>query len=281
MTAAALAFVAMSSDTNSTGGTTFDLVLVGGGNMGSALLAGMLDSGEFSARSIAVAEIDADRRAALADRFSRVTVVPEPPRCRAAVMAVKPAGVADAVRAAVSAGAQRVLSIAAGVRLETLADAAGEGVAVLRAMPNTPALIGRGTAAICGADGVGEDDFAWAERILGAVGIVERLTESQFDLFTGLAGSGPAYVFLVAEALIDVAVAEGLDAVRAERIVRELLAGSSLLLAQEGDPATLRERVTSPGGTTAAGIAVLEEHDLRGTIAAAVRAAAARGRELG
>ncbi len=259
----------------------FDLVLVGGGNMGSALLAGMLASGHFDAARIAVVELDADRRAELSRRFPAVAVEAEMPVCRAALLAVKPAGVAEVARAAVAAGAVRLLSIAAGVRLATLVAAAGDGVAVLRAMPNTPALVGRGTAALCGAPGATDDDLDWAEQILAAVGIVERLPEEQFDLFTGLAGSGPAYVFLVAEALIDVAVAEGLAPDRAERIVQELLVGSSLLLAQEGDPADLRARVTSPGGTTAAGVGVLEDRDVRGHVAAAVRAAAARGRELG
>jgi pyrroline-5-carboxylate reductase len=259
----------------------YDLLLVGGGNMGSALLGGLLESGSVDASAVAVAELDADRRVDLARRFPGVTVTAELPMCRGAVLAVKPDGAAAVAAAAVTAGATRLLSIAAGVRLDTLTAAAGDGAAVLRAMPNTPALVRRGTTALCGAAGVTEHDFAWAERVLGAVGIVERLPESLFDLFTGLAGSGPAYLFLVAEALTEVAVAEGLEPDRAERIVGELLVGSSLLLAREGDPATLRAKVTSPGGTTAAGVAVLEDRDLRGTVIAAVRAAAGRSRELG
>ena len=117
--------------------------------------------------------------------------------------------------------------------------------------------------------------------ILSAVGIVDRLPEPQLDAFTGVAGSGPAYVFLVAESLVEAAVTEGLARPVAERVVGQLLLGASTLLARDGDPAALRAKVTSPGGTTAAGIAVLEEHGVRVAFADAVRAATARSRELG
>ena len=130
-------------------------------------------------------------------------------------------------------------------------------------------------------DTVSDDDLGWAESILSAVGTVDRLPEPLLDAFTGVAGSGPAYVFLVAEALIDAAVWEGLDRTTAERVVRQLLLGSATLLDREGDPTRLREMVTSPNGTTAAGLAALEERDLRGAVAAAVGAATRRSRELG
>ena len=120
-----------------------------------------------------------------------------------------------------------------------------------------------------------------SQSILSAVGTVERMAESDLDLFTGVAGSGPAYVFFVAEALTDAAVAEGMSRPVAERVIRQLLLGSATLLDREGDPAVLRQRVTSPGGTTAAGLAVLDELDVRGAFGAAVRAATARSRELG
>jgi pyrroline-5-carboxylate reductase len=258
-----------------------DVVMIGGGNMGAALLGGMLSSGEFERESLAVVErIDA-RRDELVEMFPGVSVVADVPPCRAAVIAVKPDGVTHAVEAAVQAGAVRLLSIAAGVKLSTLADAAGRNIAVVRAMPNTPALVGLGTAAIAGGAGATEGDLAWAESILGSVGIVERLDESLLDAFTGVAGSGPAYVFLFAEALIDAATAHGLDAVVAERIVAQLLLGSATLLDRDRDPARLRRNVTSPGGTTAAGLERFDAHDLRSIVADAVDAATARSRELG
>ena len=257
-----------------------DLVVVGGGNMGAALVGGML-AGGVEAGTLAVAERLAERRGALAHELAGVAVVDAVPPCSAAVVAVKPDGAPAAVAEAVAAGARRVLSIAAGVTLATLERAAGEGVAVVRAMPNTPALVGRGAAAIAGGSAAGEGDLAWAEGVLGAVGAVERLAEPQLDAFTGVAGSGPAYVFLLAEALTDAAVAEGIPADVAPRVVTQLLVGSAALLERDGDPAELRRKVTSPGGTTAAGLARFEAHDLRAIVADAVAAATARSRELG
>lgn len=258
-----------------------DVAMIGGGNMGAALLGGMLASGEYDAASLAVVEQLEARRAQLVELFPGVEVAAVAPPCAAAVIAVKPDGVADAVRGAVAAGARRILSIAAGVTLAALDAAAGPGVAVVRAMPNTPALVGLGAAAIAGGATASDDDLAWAEGILGSVGIVERLDEASLDAFTGVAGSGPAYVFLFAEALTEAAVAEGIEPDVAERVVAQLLLGASTLLDRDRDPAQLRRNVTSPGGTTAAGLARFDAHDLRGTVADAVAAATARSRELG
>ena len=148
-------------------------------------------------------------------------------------------------------------------------------------MPNTPALVGQGASAIAGGTSAGEDDLAWAERILGAVGIVERVGEHHLDAVTALTGSGPAYLFLVAEALIDAGVAAGLPRPLASTLTTQLFVGSSALLAERGDPAALRAMVTSPAGTTAAGLQVLEAHAVRAALAEAVAAAAARSAELG
>jgi pyrroline-5-carboxylate reductase len=264
-----------------TGSDMIDLVMIGGGNMGAALLGGMIKSGTFAAEQLAVVELREERRTELAEMFPGMTVAESIPPCRSAVLAVKPQGVAGAATAAAGAGATRLLSIAAGVGIATIQAAAGPNVAVVRCMPNTPALVGKGTSAIAGGTTTDDDDLAWAESILGAVGIVDRLPEAQLDAFTGVAGSGPAYIFLVAESLIEAAVAEGFDPDIAERIVSQLLLGASTLLAQQGDPATLRKNVTSPNGTTAAGLAVLEERGLRSIFASAVAAATERSRELG
>ncbi len=257
------------------------LVVIGGGNMGAALVGGIVESGVLDAGSIAVVEVLPARREALTGLLPGVTVTSEVPPAVAAVVAVKPGDAARAVRSAVEAGATRVLSIAAGVTLASLEEAAGPDVAVVRAMPNTPALVGLGASAIAGGSAASSDDLDWAATVLGAVGIVERLAEPQLDAFTGVAGSGPAYVFLVAEALVDAAVAEGLTRPVAERVVTQLLLGSSTLLARDGDAARLRGNVTSPGGTTAAGLARLESHAVRAAHADAVRAATVRSRELG
>jgi pyrroline-5-carboxylate reductase len=121
----------------------------------------------------------------------------------------------------------------------------------------------------------------WAERVLGSVGLVVRVPESQLDAITGVTGSGPAYLFLIAEALMDAAVAVGLDVAQTDVLVRQLFVGSAALLARGGDPAELRASVTSPGGTTAAGIAVLELAGVRNAVRAAVEAATRRSKELG
>lgn len=260
---------------------TVELVLIGGGNMGAALLGGLLESGHTGPAGLAVAEVSPPRREELGGLFPGVAVGETVPPCRSAVVAVKPAGATGAARAAAAAGATRVLSIAAGVRLAALEEAVGPDVAVVRAMPNTPALVGCGASAIAGGATAAAADLDWAEGILSAVGTVDRLPESLLDAFTGVAGSGPAYIFLVAEALTEAFVEEGAEPEVAARVVTQLLVGSATLLEREGDPAALRRKVTSPGGTTAAGLAVLDERDLRGAFRAAVAAATERGRELG
>ncbi len=262
-------------------GARTELVIIGGGNMGAALLGGLVDSGAFPEAALAVVEVAEGRRSELTTMFPGVAVEATAPRCAGAVLAVKPVDTPAAAVAAAGAGASRVLSIAAGVRLATIEASVGPEVAVVRAMPNTPALVRLGACAISAGSTAGADDVAWARTILEAVGTVDEVEEAALDAFTGVAGSGPAYVFLLAEALVDAAVGEGLDRAMAERVVRQLLLGSATLLDREGDATRLREMVTSPNGTTAAGLAALADHDLRGAVGAAVRAATLRSRELG
>ena len=248
--------------------------------MGAALVGGLLQAG-WATTEIAVVEVLPSRADQLREMFAGVAVANEIPSCAAALIAVKPYDVAAACTAAAHAGATRLLSIAAGIGIAALQDAAGPQVAVVRAMPNTPALVGKGAAAICGGPTTDDDDLAWAESILGSVGIVVRVPESQLDAVTGLAGSGPAYLFLVAEALIDAGVLAGLSRANSEALVSQLFVGSAALLAQRGEPAQLRAMVTSPGGTTAAGLRVLEEHGVRSGFLEAVMAATQRSAELG
>lgn len=257
---------------------TAELAVIGGGNMGAALVGGMIDGGVVDAGGLTIVEPVAGRRTELSQMFPGVTVSEDVPPCRAAVLAVKPPSVPEVARAAVAAGAGRLLSIAAGVTVATITAAAGPGVAVLRSMPNTPALVRQGVSAL--ASEAATSDLDWAEAILAGVGLVVRVPEAQLDAVTGLTGSGPAYVFLVAEALTEAGVAAGLPADLVVPMVTQLFVGSSALLARDGDPAALRARVTSPGGTTAAGLEVLRERDIRGGFVDAVRAATERSREL-
>lgn len=258
-----------------------ELVIIGGGNMGSALLGGLLDGGTVPPADLAVVEPLLSRREQLAEMFAGVTVTDELPECASAVLAVKPPDVPAVAARATDAGARRVLSVAAGVTTATIRAATGPDVAVLRTMPNTPALVGQGVSALSGAPGTSDGDLEWAESVLRGVGLVVRVDESQLDAVTGLTGSGPAYVFLVAEALTDAGVLSGLPRPTVEQMVAQLLVGSAALLSERGDPAGLRAMVTSPGGTTAAGVRVLEDHAVRAAFIDAVQAATERSRELG
>jgi pyrroline-5-carboxylate reductase len=262
----------------------FDLVIVGGGNMGAALAGGLLAGGIVAADRLAVCEALPARRAQLAEMLAGVDITETVPPCRAAVIAVKPPDVSEATAAAVAAGARRLLSIAAGVRIGQIelvaAGVTTDPVAVIRAMPNTPALVGEGASAISGGSAASDYDVDWAEAILAGVGTVVRVAERDLDAVTGLSGSGPAYVFLIAEALIDAAADVGLRPELAAALTTQLLVGSAKLLAERGDPAALRMMVTSPGGTTAAGLEVLEERAVRAAFREAVQAATRRSREL-
>lgn len=250
--------------------------------MGEALVAGLLQSGWGSAGDIAVVEKVEARRRALAVRFDGLVVGAEPVAAEGAVIAVKPNDVEAACRALVATGTPRVLSIAAGVPLSSLESWLGNEVRALRAMPNTPALVGAGAAALAAAGSASVEDWEWADELLSAVGTVVRVPEGLLDAVTGLSGSGPAYVFLVAEALIDAGVVVGLPRDTSVALVVQTLLGSARLLAESGEsPEALREAVTSPGGTTAAGLAVLDDRGVRGAFAAAVEAAAERSRQLG
>ncbi len=254
--------------------------------MGEALLAGLLDAG-WEPEGISIAELDPDRRRALEERFPQVRVVPSPAWAVAdaglVVVAVKPGDVVAALEQCATTLPEQalVLSIAAGVTLETLETAAPDRP-VVRAMPNTAALVRRGAAAIAPGKHATEADLDMAERVLGAVGVVVRVPESLLDAVTGLSGSGPAYVFLVAEAMVEAGVLVGLDRATAAALVHQTLVGAATLLADgtEG-PEALRAAVTSPGGTTAAGLQRLEAHGVRAAFLEAVEAATERSRELG
>ena len=260
--------------------TNYRLAVVGGGNMGAALVGGLV-AGGWATADLAVVEVVEARRSALTEMFPGVAIAATVPACDAALIAVKPYDAAAAASAAARAGARRVLSIAAGVSIDTLQQACGDGVAVVRSIPNTPALLGKGAAAMCGGTFATDDDLVWAEGILGVVGTVVRVAEPLLDAVTGLVGSGPAYLFLVAEALIDAGVLAGLTRPVADALVRQLFVGSAAMLDEYGDPVALRAMVTSPGGTTAAGLRVLEEHGTRSALLEAVLAATERSQELG
>ena len=254
--------------------------------MGEALLAGLLDAG-WEPEALAVAEIDADRRRALEAAFAGVHIVPSPawavPDANVVVVAVKPGDVAAVLDAASSALEPEtlVVSIAAGVSIDAL-EAAAPGRPVVRAMPNTPALVREGVAAIAAGTHAADAHVETARRLLGAVGTVVVVPESALDAVTGLSGSGPAYVFLLAEAMIEAGVLNGLPRDVATALVHGTIRGAGVMLTDTGDTAEqLRAAVTSPGGTTAAGLRALVVGAVRAAVLEAVSAATRRSRELG
>lgn len=263
------------------------LALLGGGNMGEALLGGLLDRGWCAPTDVIVAEPDATRRAVLAERYG-VTCVGEVADAAAqgVIVAVKPQHV-ESVCEAIAPEVERVLSVAAGITIANIErwlarQPRTAPVAVARSMPNTPAMVGFGASGLAGGTHADPSDVGWARSILESVGIVEVVSEIQLDAVTGVSGSGPAYLFLVAEAMIDGGVLQGLPRSVAVNLVAQTIRGAGEMLIREGDrAATLRANVTSPGGTTAAGLRALELHGARFAFIEAVSHATARGRELG
>lgn len=257
------------------------LQIVGGGKMGEALLGGVLSSGWAEPNEVAVVELSMERREELANAYPGLVLSDQVEPGVDAIIAVKPQYVAEVARALGEAAAARILSVAAGVTLSTMESMAPEA-RIVRCMPNTPALVGQGASAIAGGSMTTADDLDWAESILGAVGIVVRVDEPDLDAVTGLSGSGPAYVFHLAEGLIAAGIAQGLTPEVADVLARQTLLGAAALLSESGeDPAVLRENVTSPGGTTAAGLAVFAESDFLSLVDRVVAAAVARSVELG
>jgi pyrroline-5-carboxylate reductase len=258
------------------------ILLAGYGNMGRALVAGWLAS-NAPGRRITVVDasaqaLDAARELGLATAAPGESI---PSSVDVAVLAVKPALLATALAALPPASLY--ISIAAGRTLAEIEAAAGGGVAVVRAMPNTPAAIGLGITGLCANAVASAADRATAEALLEAVGAVEWLDdEADMDALTAVSGSGPAYVFLLIEALTAAAVEAGLEPARAARLATATVRGAGAYAAASTlDAASLRRQVTSPGGTTEAALAVLQnEAALERLVATAVRAAAAKSRDL-
>lgn len=252
--------------------------------MGGAIIQGLLAAG-WPEDAIKGAEPQPER--AQKTRMSGVAVFEDPREavegCDAVVVAVKPYDVPVVLKSIkpVVTSDQVVISIAAGVSLSLMEEVL-PGIPLVRAMPNTPALVQAGATGMALGEGITTAQAAVAQRVLEAVGLVEVVEEALLDVVTAVSGSGPAYVFLLAEAIIDSAEKAGLDRDVASSLVCQTMMGAGRLLRESGNSAAeLREKVTSPGGTTAAAIGVFEEHGFRGLVEQAVEAAANRCRELG
>lgn len=263
------------------------LAIIGAGRMGEALLAGLLREGTLQPAQVACTDVREDRCAQLTERYGveahgdNAGAVAD---ADVVLLAVKPQLLTAVVTdlAPQMRAEQTVVSIAAGITTATLEALLPDGVAVVRVMPNTPALVEEGMSLLAAGRHAGVDAVGLARRLLAAVGEVVELPESQLDAATAISGSGPAYVFLLAEALVEAGVHLGLSRELTSTLVGQTLRGSATLVRDSGEhPAALREAVTSPAGATAAALARFEAAGLRATVLEATAAAGQRARELG
>lgn len=263
------------------------VAFIGSGNMAEALMKGIIDAGLLHASSITACDIDRSRLDYLEKTYGVETSGDNEEGARSCdilFLSVKPhdmdaamASIRDAV-----ATSQLVISIAAGVKLNKLEQALGDGVPVVRAMPNGPALVGCGITAVTRGASVADSDMEAARVLLGTAGEVMEVGEDLMDVVTAVSGSGPAYFFYLVEALARAAMAAGFSARDAEKLAVGTAVGSMRWLAETGSsPAGLRKKVTSPGGTTEAAIETLEKKGFSELISDAVDAAIRRSRELG
>ena len=283
------------------------IAIIGGGSMGEALLAGLLRAGQ-PAKELAVSERVADRAAFLAQTYGvrSASIRDAVEHAGIVILAVKPGDVDAAVSEIGAAAAQAegnsveqvLVSVAAGVTIGYFEARLPVGSPVIRVMPNTPALVGAGVSAVAKGRFATAEQMREVAELFESVGVVHTVTESQLDAVTAVSGSGPAYFFLFAEALVDAGVAAGLSRAVATDLAVQTMAGSAKMLtdrlAEEGaapsaggasrpdtTAAQLRAIVTSPGGTTAAGLRELERGGLRAAVDAAVQAAKTRSEQLG
>ena len=263
------------------------IAFVGAGNMAGALIRGLIGTATVPADQIIAADPDEARLSLLESELGiRVTrdngeAVRE---ATVVVLAIKPQVFAQVLPSIATAmGSETLLvSIAAGISTRMIEGAVPPGSRVIRTMPNTPALVGAGATAIAAGSHASDADLEIAETLFRSVGISVRVPEAQIDAVTGLSGSGPAYVFAMIEALRDAGVREGLPEEIALRLASQTVFGAARLLLDEGEaPEVLRERVTSPGGTTRAGLDALAQAGFTDAIVGAVRAATRRSVELG
>ncbi len=263
------------------------IAFVGAGNMAEALMRGLISTGKVPPSRIIATARRAERVAALAKTWGVRTAPDNLTACREAdvvMLCVKPQAMRDLLLQVAPAidRSKLVVSVAAGVPIAALERSLGGDTRIIRAMPNTPALVGRGACALARGAHATLEDVQTACGIFDAVGMTTVVEEALLDAVTGLSGSGPAYIFLIIEALSDAGVKVGLPRYTALKLAAQTVLGSAqLLLETNGHPGQLKDQVTSPGGTAIAGLHTLEAGGLRTTLINAVEAATRRAKELG
>ncbi|HJQ38626.1 MAG TPA: pyrroline-5-carboxylate reductase [Thermoanaerobaculia bacterium] len=266
--------------------TSKTIGFVGAGNMAEAMIRGLLRGNDFAPDEVRASGPREERMRELRDAYGIQAATDNklPAAAQIVVLSVKPqilSRVLDEIADTVSPDAL-VISIAAGVPVAAIQARLAGGTRVVRAMPNTPALVDAAATAIAGGEHARESDLEDAKRIFDAIGLTVILEESQLDAVTGLSGSGPAYVFLILEALSDAGVKVGLSRRTAQLLAAQTVLGSAKLLLETNEhPGRLKDMVTSPGGTAITGLHTLEHGGVRTTLMNAVEAATRRSRELG
>ncbi len=262
------------------------LSFIGGGNMAEAMIKGLLNKEVVSADAIVVSEPRKERRLYLAETYQVLAVADNKAAVKEGeivVLAVKPQLMATVLKevAPLIAERQIIVSLAAGITTSLIASFLGKEKCVIRAMPNTPAQIGLGATALCGGQAATTEALHLAQVLFDSVGITVVVEELQMDAVTGLSGSGPAYVFLIIEALTDGGVKMGLPHDVAQSLALQTIIGASQMVVETGKhPGQLKDMVTSPGGTTIEGLHVLEKKGVRAALVDAIEKAAERSREL-
>ncbi|MGK0187837.1 MAG: pyrroline-5-carboxylate reductase [Verrucomicrobiales bacterium] len=261
------------------------LGIIGCGKMGTALLRGILAKGICAESDVTASDSVAAATTALQSLHPGVRAasnVETASKSDVLLLCVKPHQILATLSEIAAAGVSPlVISIAAGVSLDKMQGAMGAGARIARVMPNTPALIGKGAAAFSLGSQCTAEDGEIVSSLLAAVGHVEEVPENLLNAVTGVSGSGPAYVYMIIEALADGGVVMGLTKQQALNLAAQTVAGAAEMVIQTGEhPAQLRDAVTSPGGTTIAALAKLEEKGLRSAMIEAVRTAAMRAEEL-
>jgi pyrroline-5-carboxylate reductase len=266
-------------------GTT--IAFLGAGNMAEALVKGLLRAHVATPSEILCADRRAERGPELTHKYGVRFTTDNLAAAREAgivVLSVKPQAMnklLEEIKPALDQS-KLVISIAAGVPIEAIERKVGHGVRIIRTMPNTPALVGAGATALAPGEHATEADLTQARALFEAVGMAVVVEEPLLDAVTGLSGSGPAYIFLIIEALADGGVKAGLARDQAQELAAQTVLGSAQLLIETGEhPGRLKDQVTSPGGTAIAGLHTLEAGGLRTTLMDAVEAATDRSRELG
>jgi pyrroline-5-carboxylate reductase len=258
---------------------------IGGGNMAEAIIKGLL-AGGMTAAALEVSDPSPERRSLIASTYGvkadtdNVSLLTS---CDVIVLAVKPQVCKPVLEelARSPLDGKTFISIMAGIRTDALEAGLGGNAHVIRVMPNTPALVLEGASALCSGKTTTAEDMALAVEVFGMVGTTATITENLMDAVTGLSGSGPAYVFSFIESLADAGVKNGLPRDTALKLASQTVFGAAKLLLETGEhPAVLRDKVTSPGGTTIAGLHAMEERGFRSAVMAAVDKATARSKEL-